>query len=279
MNSETKVICLIGHPIKQSFSPVIHNYLFGKYNLNNIYVCFDVKENLDDTVKSIKNLGILGCNITIPYKVDIIDKIDLVDEYAKLIGSINTIKNEDGILKGYNTDGIGFLKSIKDSGYNICDKRVLVIGAGGASRSICIELAKNNIGYLKIVNRTKKNAQSIYEIIKNNFDIDVEYTDKIIDDKTLEDIDVIINTTSLGMENDLSPIDKKAIPKSNTLLCDIVYKPQNTELIKWAKSNNLEIIYGIDMLINQAFEAFYIWTGIYPSNEDFKFIKEIYNKY
>lgn len=279
MNSETKVICLIGHPIKQSFSPVIHNYLFKKYNLNNIYVCFDVKGNLDDTIKSIKNLGILGCNITIPYKVDIIDKIDVVDEYAKLIGSINTIKNEDGILKGYNTDGIGFLKSIKDSGYNICDKRVLVIGAGGASRSICVELAKNNISYLKIVNRTKKNAQTIYELIKNNFDVDVEYTDEIIDDKTLENIDVIINTTSLGMENDLSPIDKKVIPKSNILLCDIVYKPQDTEFIKWAKSNNLEIIYGIDMLINQAFEAFYIWTGIYPDSEDFKFIKEIYDKY
>src|SRR5699024_9278547 len=148
--------------------------------------------------------------------IDKIDKIDLVDEYAKLIGSINTIKNEDGILKGYNTDGIGFLKSIKDSGYNICDKRVLVIGTGGASRSICIELAKNNIEYLKIVKIIKKKAQSIYEIIKNNFDIDVEYTDKIIDDKTLEDIDIIINTTSLGMGNDLSPIDKKVIPKSNT---------------------------------------------------------------
>ena len=141
INSTTKLTCLLGSPVKQSLSPIIHNYLFRKYNINNIYTCFDV-ENIESAIKSIKTLNILGCNITIPHKVNVIDYLDFIDDNALLIGAVNTIKNEDNILKGYNTDGEGFVKSIIDKGYLLKNKKVLVIGAGGASRSICVSLAK-----------------------------------------------------------------------------------------------------------------------------------------
>lgn len=117
INSNTKTICLLGHPIKHSFSPTIHNYLFEKYFQNNIYVCFDAEEDkLKDCVYGIKALDIKGCNVTIPHKVNIIKYLDSIDSNAKLIGAVNTIKNKGGMLKGYNTDGIGFVKSILDKG-------------------------------------------------------------------------------------------------------------------------------------------------------------------
>ena len=119
INSNTNTICLLGHPIKHSFSPTIHNYLFETYSENNIYVCFDVKEDkLKDCVYGIKGLDIKGCNVTIPHKVNIIKYLDSIDDNAKLIGAVNTIKNKGGILKGYNTDGRGFVKSILDKDYD-----------------------------------------------------------------------------------------------------------------------------------------------------------------
>lgn len=136
-NSETNFICLLGHPVKQSFSPIMHNYLFEKYKQNNVYVCFDVEpKDLGKTVKSIKSMGIEDCNVTIPHKVNIIKYLDYIDYKAKLVGAVNTIKNEGGVLKGYNADGVGFVKSVIENGFTLKEKRVMILGCGGA----CMEL-------------------------------------------------------------------------------------------------------------------------------------------
>ncbi len=273
INSDTKTICLLGHPIKHSFSPTIHNYLFEKYFENNIYVCFDIKEDkLKDCVYGIKALDIKGCNVTIPHKVNIIKYLDSIDDNAKLIGAVNTIKNKGGILKGYNTDGRGFVKSILDKGYDIKNKKVMIIGAGGACRSIAIELASGGVKSIEIRNRSLDRANEIIDSINNNFNTEANCSKDAINRSCLMDIDILINTTPIGMENDLCPIDTKL------LVCDIVYKPKDTVFLNWAKRNNLEIIYGIDMLINQALEAFYIWTDINPCDEDFEYIKKLYEK-
>lgn len=277
INSNTNTICLLGHPIKHSFSPTIHNYLFEKYSENNIYVCFDVKEDkLKDCVYGIKGLDIKGCNVTIPHKVNIIKYLDSIDDNAKLIGAVNTIKNKGGILKGYNTDGRGFVKSILDKGYDIKNKKVMIIGAGGACRSIAIEMASQGVKSIEIRNRSLDRANEIIDSINKNFNTEANCSKDAIDSSCLMDIDILINTTPIGMESDLCPIDTNIVIDKKLLVCDIVYKPQNTSFLKWAKKNNLEIIYGIDMLINQALEAFYIWTGINPCNEDFKYIKKLY---
>ena len=279
INSTTKTICLLGHPIKHSFSPTIHNYLFEKYLNNNIYVCFDVKEdNLESCVYGIKALDIKGCNVTIPHKVNIIKYIDSIDNNAKLIGAVNTINNKGGILKGYNTDGIGFVKSILDKNYEIKNKKVMIIGAGGACRSIAIELAANGVKSIEIRNRSLERANEIIKSINDNFNTYAKCSKAAIDVSSLMNVDILINTTPIGMENDLCPIDTNIKIDKNLLVCDIVYKPQDTVFLKWARKNNLDIIYGIDMLINQAFEAFKIWTGISTCNEDFEHIKKLYEE-
>lgn len=279
INSSTKTICLLGHPIKHSFSPTIHNYLFKKYLKNNIYVCFDVEEDkLKDSIFGIKALDIRGCNVTIPHKVNIIKYLDSIDENAKLIGAVNTINNKGGILKGYNTDGIGFVKSILDKNYEIKNKKVMIIGAGGACRSIAIELAANGVKSIEIRNRSLERANEIIKSINDNFNTYAKCSKAAIDVSSLMNVDILINTTPIGMENDLCPIDTNIKIDKNLLVCDIVYKPQDTVFLKWARKNNLDIIYGIDMLINQAFEAFKIWTGISTCNEDFEHIKKLYEE-
>lgn len=279
INSKTTMVCLLGHPIKHSFSPTIHNYLFKKYLKNSIYLCFDVKEeDLSKSVLGIKSLGIEGCNVTIPHKVNITKYIDIIDENTKLIGAVNTIKNEGGILKGYNTDGRGFVKSILDKGYKIKDKKIMIIGAGGACRSIAIELASIGAESIEIRNRSIEKAKEIVNSINNNFKTKVSCSKNIIERSCLEDIDILINTTPIGMENDLCPINTEIVINKKILVCDIVYKPNETTFLKWAKKNNLDVIYGIDMLINQALEAFYIWTGINTCIDDFKHIKKLYEE-
>lgn len=279
INSTTKIIGLLGHPVKHSFSPNIHNYLFKKYNENNIYCCFDVEEEkLRECIEGIKSLGIEGCNVTIPHKVNIITYLDNIDNNARLIGAVNTIKNENGILNGYNTDGLGFVKSISDKGYDLKNKKIMIIGAGGACRSIAVELASRSIASIEIRNRSLNKANEIVNIINNNFNTSILCSTKVIDEEDLNNIDILINTTPIGMESELCPINEKLSPRKNILVCDIVYKPHNTSFIKWAKNNKLDVIYGIDMLINQAIHAFYIWTGVSPNKDDEEYIKDLYKK-
>lgn len=279
IDGKTKLICLLGHPVSHSFSPSIHNYLISRYKRNNVYVCFDVKpEKLEDVVSNVKTLKMQGCNVTIPHKVDVMKYLDEIDEKAKIIGAVNTIKNEGGVLKGYNTDGIGFVKSVLDKGYTLKDKKVMILGAGGACRSIAIEMASNNISSLQIRNRSKSKAEDIIKTVKKHFNISASYSIDEITKEDLKDIDILINTTPIGMETDECPIDDSINPNPDLLVCDIVYKPHETRFIRWAKDNNLDVVYGINMLINQGLHAFYIWTGIKADNDDVEYIKSLYEK-
>ncbi|MGL4796772.1 MAG: shikimate dehydrogenase [Paraclostridium sp.] len=265
INGKTKMVCLIGNPVEHSFSPYIHNYLFEKYSINNNYVCFNVcNEDLKEAINGVKALGIAGCNITIPHKVEIMKYLDYIDPNANLIGAINTIKNENGRLIGYNTDGIGFVKSITDKGFEVKGKDIIILGAGGACRSIAVELASQGAKNIEIRNRSAENAKIICDIITNNFNTNSTYSTKDICSKDLVNIDIIINTTPIGMDKDFEscPINEDIEVNDKLLVCDIVYNPHETKFIKWAKNNELDVIYGIDMLINQAIYGFYIWTGI-----------------
>lgn len=280
INATTKTICLLGHPVKHSFSPIMHNYLFEKYNINNVYICLDVDPtNLTDCIKGIKAMGIVGMNVTIPHKVAIMKELDCIQGNSKIIGAINTIKNNNGNLEGYNTDGIGFVKSITDQNYKLENKNVMILGAGGASRSICVELASNGVNSIEIRNRSIENAREIESTISKHFQTKVSSSSEVITQEDLKNIDILINTTPIGMESDECPIDESIILQNNVLVCDIVYKPHDTRFIKWAKKQNTNVIYGIDMLINQGLEAFYIWTGKNPTKEDKKKIKELYENY
>lgn len=279
INSKTKLMGLFGKPVSQSFSPSIHNYLSTKYNKNNIYLCFEIeKSNLENAIHSIKMLNMIGCNVTIPYKVDIIPYLDKVDKNALLIGAVNTIKNYNNELIGYNTDGIGFVKSLKDEGYNLENKKIMILGAGGACRSIAVELANSKVYQIEIRNRSEENAKNICDLINKNFSTISSYSTKPVEENDLIDFDILINTTPIGMNSDKSPIDTNINPHKELIVCDIVYKPHETKLLSWAKKNNLKVVYGINMLINQGLLAYEIWEDIKTSEEDVKAVKDIYFK-
>lgn len=266
INGSTQVACLIGHPVSHSFSPYIHHYLIDKYKLNLKYVCFDVAEGqVKEALQGIKALNIIGSNVTIPHKVTVLESLDRVDKNAALIGAVNTIKNESGKLVGYNTDGRGFVKSVIDAGHQIKGKTVMILGAGGASRAISIEMACNGAKTLILRNHTLSKAEAIKEVINANFkQVQVEIGDLEVKEEELKGVDLLINTTPLGMGSNraLCPISEAIVPPSHLVVCDIVYNPQETLLLKWAKHHHLKVVYGVHMLINQAIESFSIWTGI-----------------
>ena len=278
ISSKTKVYSVIGHPISQSFSPKIHNYLFKKYNIDAVYVSYDIDpEYLKEGIEGIRHLGIMGTNVTIPHKIEVMKYLDFIDEKAKLFGAVNTIKNVDGKLYGYNTDGTGLTKSIKDASQeSIEGKKVLIIGAGGACRSIAIQLAIENAKSIEIVNRSIEKAQSIADTINEHFETEAIATSKNITQEDIDNIDILINTTPIGMGTDESPIDISLIPPKHLIVADAVYKPHETALIKWGLRYDLKIAYGIQMLINQGLHSFNIWTGIKPTLEDTKNILEIF---
>lgn len=266
INSTTQLATLIGHPVSHSFSPYIHNFLAEKYNLNLKYLCFDVEPNqVAEALAGIKALGIIGSNVTIPHKIKVMESLDAIDRNAALIGAVNTIKNENGKLTGYNTDGIGFIKSVLDEGHQLEGKNVMVLGAGGASRAIIIELAAQKVSKISIRNNTLAKAEELASVVRTHFsEVDIEVAPLDVKEEELYGVDFIINTTPLGMSSHkaLCPINENITPPTGLVACDIVYTPHDTKFLQWATRNNLQVVHGIGMLINQALESFSIWTGI-----------------
>lgn len=266
IDSKTQLACLIGHPVAHSFSPYIHNFLADEYGVNLRYLSFDVApDRVKEALDGIKALGIIGSNVTIPHKIEVMEYLDEIDKNAAIIGAVNTIKNDDGKLIGYNTDALGFVNSVLNEGHSLDGKHVMVLGAGGASRAIVVELAAHGVSKITICNNTIQKAEVIAEKVRSHFE-KMEVIVKALDvkEEDLAGVDFLINTTPLGMssQKNLSPIDEKITPPQGLVVCDIVYTPNDTKLLKWAQSHELKIVRGIGMLINQAISSFEIWTGL-----------------
>ncbi|SHE51016.1 shikimate dehydrogenase [Caldanaerobius fijiensis DSM 17918] len=260
INSSTKLYAVIGHPIKHSLSPHIHNFSFKYAGVNAVYLCFDINpDRLGDAINGFKAIGLSGFNVTIPYKESIIKYLDEVDVNAGLIGAVNTVINKDGHFKGYNTDGIGFINTLKN--HHIEINEVIVLGAGGASRAICTALILNGAKRINIINRTYENAVKLASHIQS-IDSKCKVNADTLENISKYEAELLVNTTSVGMwpHVDNSPVDD--IPKGVKVVYDIVYNPYETKLIKMAKEKGCQIVYGIEMLIGQAVESFKIWTGV-----------------
>lgn len=261
----TKLACLLGHPVNHSFSPYIHNFLAEKCDIDMKYACFDVAEDeVEHALKGIKALGMIGCNVTIPYKIKVMDYLDEIDHHAAIIGAVNTIKNENGKLIGYNTDAVGFVKSVRDAGHTLEGKTVMILGAGGASRGIVVELAAAGVKQLIIRNNTVEKAAQLGEHIASYFkEVVIQIGDLQIKEVDLQGVDFLINTTPLGMskQRHLCPINEAIIPPKDLVVCDIVYTPHDTRLLLWAKAHGLQVVHGIGMLINQGVHSFELWTN------------------
>jgi len=257
----TKTYAVVGDPIAHSFSPNIHNAAFKELELDCTYIAYRIpKGELADGLEGLKKIKIAGFNVTIPHKIAIMKYLDKVDEDCSLIGASNTVSNNDGKLMGYNTDMDGFLEPIKKRSLKIEGEDVLLLGAGGAARAIVAGFAKEKVGVITIANRTKDKVVELRQFAQK---IGVQTNAISLYDigKNLSDYKFIVNATSIGLENESTPLPTETI-NQNTVVYDIVYMPLNTDLIKKAKEKRATVIYGYEMLLGQAVRAFEIWHGI-----------------
>lgn len=273
----TFILGILGHPLSHSLSVPMHMSAIFTLGIDYVYLSFDIPpEDLSHAINQFKKEKVKGFNVTIPYKETIMHFLDDIDPYANKIGAVNTVNNENGRLKGYNTDGIGYIRSLKEqTGFDPIDKKVLMIGAGGAGRAISFALLKSGIKKLFIANRTIQRAESLVAHLNSYFPqailhpLSLENIDRI----SYTDIDLIVNTTSVGMKKtkqtnkddsvELLKFSDKMFNK-NIIVSDIVYNPIQTPMLKSAKQAGLKIHEGIGMLIYQGAESFKIWTGINP---------------
>ena len=260
INSKTYLTGLIGNPVEHSISPEIHNFMFAETKENGIYLAFKVeKENIKKSLEGMKSLGIKGFNVTIPHKEEVLSSLDFISEEVKAIKACNTIFNNDGKLEGYNTDYLGFLKTLEEEGFQIEGKNIALLGAGGASRAVLWALKNNNPLNVDIFNRSLDKAKNLID----EFEIKSSRAFLLTDFKNHSlKYDLIINTTSVGMGalKDQSPIEKNVEFKKEAMLYDLIYNPSKTKFLEIGASRNLKIINGLDMLLYQAILSFQIWT-------------------
>ncbi len=267
ISSKTRICGLIGDPIEHSLSPAMHNAAFGSLGLDYIYLPFEVTaENLAKAVDGARTLNIKGLNVTIPHKVAVMPLLDEVEPLAERIGAVNTIVNDKGRLKGYNTDAGGFLKTLLEKGIEPEGKEVVVLGAGGASRAISFTLADRGTEIV-ILNRklemdwAKELASAISRFAKNEVKA-LELNEKNLL-LVMETADILVNATSVGMSPLIkqSPVPAKILKPELTVF-DVVYNPLKTRLLSEAETAGARAISGIDMLVWQGALAFELWTGI-----------------
>lgn len=256
---------IFGYPIEHSLSPLMHNTAFAHHHLDAVYLSFAVHPaHLEIAVKAMRALGIQGVNVTIPHKQAVMTWLDELSPEARLIGAVNTIHLRNDRLLGYNTDGIGFLRTLEEAGSDAAGRTVLVLGAGGAARAIAVQLCLGHIHRLYIANRTMSRAEALAASLKENFphaDISVVALTAASLSAHLPHTDIVVNATSVGMH----PHDHLELPVAELaprhLVCDIVYRPLHTPLLCAARSQGARTIDGLGMLLHQGAKAFEIWTG------------------
>lgn len=270
ITAQPKILCIIGHPVEHSMSPVMHNAALQDLGLDFIYIAFNViPSKLKNAIRGIKAIGIKGFNVTIPHKEIIMKYLDKIDPLAKKMGAINTVKSENGILIGRNTDALGAKKGLLDAGCKINGKNILILGAGGAAKAICYVLAEE-ANKIVIANRTEKRAIKLVKNLKKNIDINAEgknNSENVLKEETSK-ADILINTTPVGMypSTSQSPI-LKSILHSDLFVFDVIYNPIETKLIRDAKEIGCKTLGGLDMLINQGVLAFEWWTNKKPNRD------------
>ncbi|MBA7647473.1 Shikimate dehydrogenase (NADP(+)) [subsurface metagenome] len=264
INGETKIVGLIGYPIGHTLSPAMHNRAFEYLDLNYIYLPFPVeKNNLKGALRALPALGIVGVNVTLPYKEKVREYLDEVTEEAELTRAVNTILVRDNRLIGYNTDGEGFITSLKKgAGVDPKGKKVVIIGAGGAGRAVSIQLAKEGVKGIDLFDIIFDKAQDLASHIEKNIpEAKVTALKEEGLEKEIKEADILINATPVGIKpDDLPPIDPKLL-HPNLLVYDLIYNPSKTRLLSEAEEIGAKTLNGMGMLLYQGALAFTIWTG------------------
>ena len=264
ITGSAKLAGIIGWPVGHSLSPRLHGYWLTHYEIDGAYVPLAVQpEDLHEIIRALPKMGFKGANITVPHKEKALMAMDHISETARRLGAINTIIiDEDGCLWGDNTDGIGFIESLRNNvpNLNFSDCKPVVLGAGGAARAIVASLQDAGVPEIQVVNRTLKRANTLARELQG--DIKVLPWEEVLD--AVQSANILINTTSLGMTgHDPLHIDFSSVP-SSILVTDVVYNPLMTPILIQASNNGNAIVDGLDMLLYQAKPGFAAWFGIEP---------------
>ena len=250
IDTGTRLYGVFGNPVSHSLSPIMHNAAFAHVEYNAVYLAFRI-ENIAEAVSAIRAFAVQGVSVTIPHKVSIMPYLDEIDPLAKEIGAVNTIINRNGMLIGYNSDCLGAVRALREK-TEIAEKKVAVIGAGGAARAIGFGI-KAEKGQVFIVNRSAKKGEKLAKEMNADFLPLAEMN---------ADFDIVINTTPLGMtpNTDGIPLNPDLLRAGMTVM-DIVYNPLQTRLLKEAQKRGCITVDGLAMFVYQAAFQFELWTG------------------
>lgn len=278
IDGRTRVCGLVGNPVEHSISPIIHNSLASRCGHNLVYVPFLVKEgSVGEALRGAYALNVLGMNVTVPYKGDVIKHLAAVDDLAGKIGAVNTLVRMDGGYKGYNTDMSGLYRAMLDEGIHIEDKEVVLLGAGGAARAVAYLCAGCGAAKVYLLNRTPDKGQAVAQEVNESFGREIispmllsDYT-KLPDEKF-----IVIQATSVGLEphDDEVIIADEAFYKKVGIGFDLIYKPFNTRFMQLVKKAGGEAYNGLKMLIYQGIEAYELWNDVKLGKEDAEFVMD-----
>ncbi|EHJ52888.1 shikimate dehydrogenase [Streptococcus macacae] len=271
----TRLAAVVAKPIKHSISPFIHNYAFNKTGVNGVYIAWEIPESdLAVTLENVKRYDMFGLNISMPYKQAVIPYLDEVTEAADLIGAVNTIVNQSGKLVGYNTDGLGFFKSLSAfADFEVKDKTMTILGGGGAATAIIAQAAINGAKHIHIFNQAdfleETKAKALQLSLKTGVHLEVFPVEdlKLIQEKVLQS-DLLVNATSVGMDGQSMIINDKFTFPEQLMVADVIYQPFETPFLKLVRSRGLKAVNGLGMLLFQAAAAFELWTGIEMPSQD-----------
>ncbi|MCI9426829.1 MAG: shikimate dehydrogenase [Eubacterium sp.] len=270
ITGHTELIGLLAYPIRHSSSPAIHNEAFAYLGLDYAYLAFEVdNETLEDAIKGIRALKMAGANLSMPNKTSVIKYLDRLAPAAQLCGAVNTIVNENGVLTGHITDGIGYMSALKDNQIDAIGKKMTIVGSGGAATAIQVQAALDGVAEISIFNIKDKfweNAEATIEKITKQTDCKVSLYDLADLEKLKAEIDdsyLFTNATGMGMKprEGQTYIPDKSFFRPDLIVTDIIYSPQETKMLQLAKSAGCKTMNGMGMLLFQGAAAFQLWTG------------------
>ncbi|HBE9445774.1 shikimate 5-dehydrogenase [Clostridioides difficile] len=272
ISGRTGLFALIGTPVGHSKSPVMYNYSFEKLDLDYRYLAFDITvDKVKEALSAIKTFNIKGANVTMPCKSAVTEYMDELSPAARIIGACNTIVNDNGKLVGHITDGVGYVRNLKENEVEVKGKKVTIMGAGGAATAIQVQCALDGAREISIFNAKDdfyKRAEQTVENIKKEVPkcvvnlYDLEDTNKLYEE--IESSDILTNATLIGMKpyDNETNIKDTSVLRKDLVVTDVVYNPRKTKMIEDAESNGCKAIGGLGMLLYQGAESFNLYTGL-----------------
>ena len=270
IKGHTVITGLLGSPVAHSISPMMHNEAFRQLELDYAYLAFDVgTDNLKTAVDGLKVMGVRGFNLTMPDKNLMCSLVDKLSPASEIGGAVNTVVNDNGVLTGYTTDGIGFMRAVSETGVDIIGKKMTLLGAGGAAAAILIQAALDKVAEISVFNirdefftRAEKTIEKLHE--KTDCKINLyDFSDPEVLKKEIAESAILVNGTSIGMapKTDRCIITDDSVFRKDLFVFDVIYNPEETLFLKKAKAAGCRTLNGLNMLLYQGAASFELWTG------------------